>query len=375
MKILIDFSQIPVLKNGVGVYALNTFRLLLEKDELNHYIVLIQDDDPDSIFFTNSKTKIVKVNAKVFRRFVPRIFLEQFFIPLYCLFNRIELIHSLHYSFPLIRFNVKQVVTIHDLTFFLYPEVHTLFKRLYFRLFIFLTVKFADEIVCVSQSTLNDLMYLFPRIKCGLNTIHLGVSPIRLSFNRLEKDFVFNKFKIDSEFILFVGVLEPRKNILNLLKAFHEIYALNLDLKLVIVGSKGWNFASIFELVKSLGLEDRIIFTGFVSEREKFLLISNCRLFVYPSFYEGFGLPVLEAFVYKVPTVTSNVSSMPEIAGDAALLIDPLSVIELAVAMERLLNDKVLLVSLVPKMELVVKRFSWNITADKTLKLYSSLKK
>ena len=220
---------------------------------------------------------------------------------------------------------------------------------------------------------MNDLKNLFPVIKCGLNTIHLGVSPIRLSFNGLEKDFVFKKFKIDSQYILFIGVLEPRKNILNLLKAFHKFYALHLALKLVIVGSKGWNFTSIFELVKSLGLEDRIIFTGFVSEREKFLLISNCRLFVYPSFYEGFGLPILEAFVYNVPTVTSNVSSMPEIAGDAALLIDPLSVMELAVAMDRLLNDKVLLLSLVPKMELVIKRFSWNITADKTLKLYSSL--
>lgn len=372
MKILIDFTQIPLHKNGVGVYALNTFKLLLENDKSNEYVALIQDDDTDFKNFTFPRTKLIKVNAKYLRRFVVRFFFEQLFIPFYCLFNKVDIIHSLHYSFPLFSFRTKQIVTIHDLTFFLYPDVHTLIKRYYFRFFIFTATRFADEIICVSESTANDLNQLFPIIKSNIKVIHLAVTNKRLQFTKLEDEFILNKFGIDSEYILFIGTIEPRKNIKNLVRAFNEIHDVNPQIKLVIVGKKGWHYESLFDLLGEIALENKIIFTGFVTENEKFSLINKCKLFVYPSIYEGFGLPVLEAFLYNIPTVSSSISSIPEIAGDAAILINPLIVEELSSAMNTLLNDKLLRLSLVPKMEAKIKQYTWKNTADKTKKIYNS---
>lgn len=290
------------------------------------------------------------------------------------MFNKVDVIHSLHYSFPLLRFKIKQIVTIHDLTFFLYPDVHTLLKRYYFKFFIFIATKLVDEIICVSQSTADDLMKFFPKIKSNIKVIHLAVNNKRINFTKLEEEFVLNKFSVDSEYILFIGTIEPRKNINNLVKAFNDIQILNPQIKLVIVGKKGWHYESLFYLLEELDLGNKIIFTGFVTENEKFLLISKCKLFVYPSIYEGFGLPVLEAFLYNIPTVSSSISSIPEIAGDAAILINPLSVKDLYLGINSLLNDELLRASLVPKMEAKIKQYTWEMTAKKTNKLYNSLK-
>jgi len=373
MKILVDFTQIPLQKNGVGVYAYHTFESLLKNDNTNQYIALIQNDDIDFASFVYPNTKIVKVNSKYFRRFIPRVFFEQIFIPIYCFVNKIDLIHSLHYSFPLFRLGAKQIVTIHDLTFFLYPQVHTLFKRYYFSLFIYLAGKCANEIICVSHSTANDLSAIFPKVNADVSVIPLAVVNQQINYSNLESNDILNKFEIQSNFILFIGTLEPRKNIENIIRAFYQIYRSNPELELVLVGRRGWFYESMFSLVSELKLSDKIIFTGFVSEHEKFLLLSKCEIFVYPSIYEGFGLPILEAFLYQKPTISSSISSIPEVAGDAALLINPSSVDELSEAIDKLLNDKILYNSLLPKMKEQLKLFSWDITANKTRELYNSL--
>ncbi|MDR3654055.1 MAG: glycosyltransferase family 1 protein [Paludibacter sp.] len=374
MKILIDFTQIPLQKNGVGVYAYHTFESLLKNDNSNQYVTLIQNDDSDFASFLFPNNKIVKINSKYFRRFIPRVFFEQVFIPVYCILNKVDIIHSLHYSFPLFKFKQKQVVTIHDLTFFLYPKVHTLFKRYYFRLFIYLAGKFANEIICVSQSTANDLFTIFPKIKANVSVIPLAVKNEQVIYSNSESQDILNKFNIQSKFILFIGTLEPRKNIENLIRSFDKISISNPEIKLVLVGRKGWFFESMFSLVNELRLSDKIIFTGFVTENEKFLLLSKCDIFVYPSIYEGFGLPILEAFVYQKPTISSSISSIPEVAGDAAILINPSSVEELAQEIDKLLNDKLLYNSLIPKMKERLKIYSWYNTANKTKQLYNKLK-
>jgi glycosyltransferase involved in cell wall biosynthesis len=180
------------------------------------------------------------------------------------------------------------------------------------------------------------------------------------------------KFRLPRPYILFVGTLEPRKNIVSLLEAYRRISE-SRDELLVIVGKKGWFYESIFTKVKELELNERVRFTGFVSEEEKFALIRHCRIFIYPSLYEGFGLPVLEALSMGIPTITSNISSMPEVAGDAALLTDPGNIAAIAGAMLRLLNDPEKRLELSVKAVRQASRFSWENTAQQTLALYKNL--
>lgn len=371
MRILIDFTQIPIQKMGVGVYALQMFKLLFEKDKINKYIAFIQGDDQDFTAFNHPNVKIVKINSFFFRRFMLRIIFEQFFLPLYCFRYRINILHSLHYSFPIVMYKTKRIVTVHDLTFFLYPHLHTFIKRYYFRLFISFASKLADEIICVSESTASDLKKLFPRIKANIQVIPLAVDNQLTTFSDSERNSVLEKFNIKEDYILFVGTLEPRKNLEHLIKAYNLICASNPNISLVIVGKKGWFYDSIFNLVEKLKLNAKIIFTGYVSEYEKFILLSLCRLFVYPSLYEGFGLPILEAFLFEKPTITSNISSMPEVAGDAAILVNPTNIEELSSAMNLLLNDKVLCDNLISKTRNRTLLFTWDNTAVKTLYLYN----
>jgi glycosyltransferase involved in cell wall biosynthesis len=372
MRILVDFTQIPVNKVGVGVYAYNTFRTLI-KSNLNHeYFILIQDDDPDFISFENDGTTILKVKSGLFRIFTLRILLEQFYIPFLCIKNKIDILHSLHYSIPLFIWKTKRVVTFHDLTFYLYPEYHTKIKVLYFRLFIYLSTIFSDIVISVSKSTANDLLTKFPKSKTKVRVIPLAVSD-NAEFKTFNTEDVFNKYNINKKYILYVGTLEPRKNICSLLQAYKILLNKNDEYLLVIAGRKGWFYESIFLKAKGLEIEDKVIFTGFISEIVKEILLSNCSIFVYPSFYEGFGLPVLEAMSKGIPTITSNISSMPEVVGDSAILIDPYNVNQLSDEMINLLNNENLRKELSIKSKLRASTYSWDQTARLTLEAYDSL--
>lgn len=361
-KILIDLTQIPINKVGVGVYALQTFYRIITQDKQNQYYLVIQDDDQDLLeIFTNS-SQVIRVHSKLFRHFPLRILLEQIYLPWLILRHKIDIIHSLHYSFPFFSFHAKRVVTIHDMTFFLFPNLHTKIKRFYFQKFIQLSTRFVDQIICVSESTACDLKTLFPKIKPKI----ISVIPLACS---LPKNIQPSPYK--NPYITFIGTLEPRKNIETLIKAF----ALGKfdQYKLIIVGKKGWFYKDIFRLTHQLGLEDKIIFTGFVTEDQKFAILRSASLFVYPSLYEGFGLPVLEALSLNVPTITSNISSLPEIAGNAAILVDPHSVKDLNNAMHEILDDEKSRSVLLSRAQTQAAKFNWDKTAAQTIKVYNSL--
>lgn len=335
MKVLVDFTQIPIQKVGVGVYAKETFRIF-EKDTDELYF-LIQDDDED-MKKTFSCFNVILVRSKFFRVFLFRFLLEQFYIPFLCWKYKIDVVHSLHYSFPLLLRKVKRIVTIHDLTFFIYPEVHTFIKRYYFKFFIKMACKYADAIICVSESTLNDLKKYMKKIIASTKVIPLSCSS-KIEVTELEVKRKKRKFGINSSYILFIGTLEPRKNLLNLICAFNEFYKNNEDYVLVIVGKKGWFYKAIFKLIDELNLKSKVLFTGFVTSEEKFILLSGAHTFIYPSIYEGFGLPVLEAITYGIPTITSHLSSLPEVAGDAAFYINPNDALDMARGLDIVSND------------------------------------
>ena len=183
---------------------------------------------------------------------------------------------------------------------------------------------------------------------------------------RLEK-----RFGLRRDFALFVGTIEPRKNIPTLLSAFQQLLDhYHPEIDLVLAGAPGWLTDEVRGLVGRLGLTGRVFFLGRVSDEELVWLYNSARIFVWPSFYEGFGLPPLEAMACGAPVIASNVSSLPEIVGDAGLLVDPTNVDELTVAMWRLLSDEALRQELIAKGQVRVARFSWERAARETLELY-----
>jgi glycosyltransferase involved in cell wall biosynthesis len=374
MRILIDCSQIPLNKSGVGNYAVNLVHELARHDMVNAYFLLVQSDETAFDGIKNKNFHRIQVNSRVFRKFFFRFWLEQFFLPCLFISRRIQVAHSLHYSFPLIRFRTKLSVTLADMTFFLMPMNHTFIKRHYFRAFILLAVGLANRIIVVSESTRRDFLNRFPAAKNKVTTIPLGkpewVGGWQKGGIRTDPDSLFD---LDQEYILFIGTLEPRKNLKSLVLAYHRLNQTKPIGPLVIVGAKGWGYEEIFRLVSRLGIREKVIFTGFIEDREKFMLLQKATVFVYPSFYEGFGLPVLEALAIGVPTITSNVSSMPEVAGDAALFVDPFDVQELSNALRALLENPSLRRALSAKGIEQAKKFTWKRAALETIDVYENV--
>ena len=374
MNILIDASQFPLEKTGVGVYAVNLIRAIISADNRNRYTIVIQDDEQAFDDVCDSNARLLRYPAGVYRKFIFRFFLEQVVIPYLVLKQQIDVVHSLHYSFPLLVFGRKRVVTIHDMTFFKFPEAHVRLKVFYFRLFILLAAKLADFMITDSASTRRDFIARTGANPAAVKTIHLG----RPSFTRsseaaARESNVRKRLGISDNFILFVGTMEPRKNLFRLILSFARLLTDGKPYQLVILGKKGWGYHSVFRLIEELKIADHVIFTGYLNETDKLLLMKKATLFVYPSLYEGFGLPLLEALSSGVPAVTSNVSSLPEIAGESAILVDPYDTYAIYNAIKKLLSDEKLRARLTEKAKIQAKKFSWQTAALQTMKIYEAV--
>lgn len=266
-----------------------------------------------------------------------------------------------------------KVTTFHDLIFLIYPQFYTLSSRIWqWQMNYSYEARTSDAIIAVSNNTKNDLVRL---LKVNPDRIHLVyegvdenyfISPSQDTLNSVQR-----KFNLPSRFIYYVGSIEPRKNLSVVVKALAQMGSGHSGtIKLVISGSKEWLSSDLYKLVGELGLEDQVIFTGQVSESEKIALLHLATALVFPSIYEGFGLMVLEAFAAGCPVITSRVSSLPEVAGDAALLIDdPYDVDGLVSALERLLGDFDLRRMLIAKGRDRAREFSWERSARETLQV------
>lgn len=380
-----DLTQIPADKTGIGIYALNLVRQILNLNQISgkfNIYFFAQDDDAEwqelinNSSNSNKKSHLIPIKSSIFRKLIFRFFFEQILLPRECKKLGIDLVYSFHYTIPYFT-RLKRVVTIPDMTFYLFPELHQTLKRFYFKTLIPLSLKRCIRAVTISASTRTDLLERFPRMNPGkIEVIHLGVNinpPPTRANHHLEQYGLHEK-----RYFLFIGTLEPRKNLPGIIEAFNHVITANNDYKknykLVIVGKKGWFYREIFASVKRYHLEESVIFTGYVSGEAKQSLLAHAFLFVYPSFYEGFGLPILEAMAYGVPVITGDVSSLPEISGAAALLINPRRWPEIAGAMLKLLSDQKLRKELSQKSVIQAQRFSWELTAEKTFALFDSLR-
>ena len=270
----------------------------------------------------------------------------------------------------------KKVVTIHDMVIRRFPESMNARTRFVLGLSLRKTIKRADMIITVSEFSKQEILKYYPCSAQKLKVIYQGID-LELyhdGISREESRRVCGVYNITDDYILYLGTLEPRKNIERLIEA----YALLRNRQaaapvLVIAGKKGWRFDGIFHQVKKLGLDDRVIFTGYIPDQDKSALLAGAGFFCFPSLYEGFGLPPLEAMACGTPVLTSNAASLPESVGNAALLVNPYSVENIAEAMERLCVDTALRESLREKGLEWVKRFDWNRLSESLYSVYVSL--
>lgn len=268
----------------------------------------------------------------------------------------------------------KKVLTIHDLSFLRYPEFFSIRKNFWHRsLAVKKLVNKYDIIITISENTKIDLMELLKIPEEKIRVIYSGLNEERTTLSELEADNFKTKYDLNNNFILYLGAIEPRKNVDGLVEAYKMLRDKHLpftNYQLVLAGASGWKNKSVYRLVSESLYRDNIKFLGYVSQAERNWLYQNAILFVYPSYYEGFGFPPLEAMAHGLATITSDVSSLPEVVSDAALTINPYSTLDLARAMETLLFDTDLRKSYVAKGLERSRLFSWHKTAENYLNLF-----
>ena len=301
------------------------------------------------------------------RRPAVRIVWEQLIQPFAARRAGLDLLHGLAYVGPLGSW-CPSVVTIHDLSFLFYPQSFRPLNRLYLKLFARLSARRARRVIAVSESTKHDVVQQYGITPEQVDVVYNGVDP---AFRPLPADQV-SAFRVDrglpERFILFVGTLEPRKNIARLIQAYAQLS--DARPPLVFVGGKGWFYNEIFALVERLNLGSAVHFAGYVSSDDLPWWYNAADLFVYPSLYEGFGLPPLEAMACGTPVVTSTASSLPEVVGRAGLLVEPTDTEGLAAAMTQCLTNVDLRAQMKAMGLAQAAGFSWRETARCTADSY-----
>jgi len=366
MRIGIDARLIYYSRAGIGQYILNLVQALADVDPQDDFLLLQSFKDRTAIV-TQPNFRRISLFTPCHNRF------EQWILGLEIAPLRLDVLHSPDFIPPFYR-NCRSVITVHDLAFLLYPHFLTRESARYYGQ-IDQAVRRTDHIIAVSESTKRDLIRLLGVPEDKISVIYEAAHPLYRPLNDPEgAREVRGRYGIEGDFILFVSTIEPRKNLPTLLRAFRLL----LDhykprVKLVVAGSKGWLFDEVFSLTEELQLLEHVLFLGPVPAHDLLFLYNEARLLAHPAFYEGFGLPLLEAMACGTPVVASNVASIPEVVGDAALLIEPEDVDGLAVAMWRLMTDEALREELIAKGLRRASRFSWEKAAQETLAIYHRL--
>ncbi len=377
MKLALELQ--PCLKNrsGIGIYTYELAKCLQNKSAAqltgNIFNFFMRNDLTEELKGLTFPQKY----CTLFPYGIYRRIWQVVPVPYRWLFGKdVDITHFFDFIVPKGVYG-KVVTTIHDAVWLLYPE--TMAKKTLKRITqdIQYSIDRADAIVAVSESTKQDLTSLLqiPEDKIVIASPGVDVERFQHQYSVAELEQMKEKYNLPDKYVLYMGTLEPRKNIERLVQAFalvHQQPELR-QYKLVLAGKKGWQYDSIFARITQLGLEQDVICTGYVDEADKAAIYQQADLFVFPSLYEGFGMPVLEAMAAGVPVVTSNVSSLPEVAGDAALLADPLDVQALADNIQRLLLDDDLRQSCIAKGYVRCKHFTWERSADILVELYQRL--
>lgn len=366
MRIGIDARLVGYTQAGIGQYILR----------LTEGLAAIDSDDEFILLQSRKDSRISFGKGRFQRRFLwtpAHNRLEQFILPLEIAPVGLDVLHSPDFI-PPFRRNCKSVITIHDLAFLLYPHFLTHDSARYYSQ-IDQAVRRTDHIIAVSESTKRDTVQLLGVDESKITVIHEAVHPtFRPISDSQALAQVRERHGISGDFILFVSTIQPRKNLPTLLQAYRQLLDdYRPDCRLVVAGKKGWLFEEAFSITEQLRLQDDVLFLGRVPGEDLPLLYNAARVHVHPAYYEGFGLPVLEAMACGTPTVVSNVSSLPEVVGDAGLLVEPDDVCGWVVAMWRVLSDDRLREQMIERGLRRAKLFSLEKMAGETMEVYKKV--
>jgi glycosyltransferase involved in cell wall biosynthesis len=297
-----------------------------------------------------------------------RLWFEQTQLPALLHADSVSVYHGLGFVLPL-RARLRRVVSVMDLSFLTHPETHRLFNRTYLRLFTRWSCLRADRVIAISESTRRDVLAHFGLPPERVVAIPLGVNPNIRPPNPAILAAFRQTHRIGERSIFYLGSLEPRKNLKRLVAAVAQLPS---NTQLFIGGGLGWMYDDTLRLIQTLGVGERVTLVGHVPAAELPLWYAACAAFAYPSLYEGFGLPVLEAMACGAAVVTSNVSSLPEVTGDAALLVDPTETGQLADALTQILENGGLREALRGRAIRQAAGFTWQATAERTAAVYTA---
>jgi glycosyltransferase involved in cell wall biosynthesis len=370
-RVCLDLSPTVHQHAGLGRYAQELLLALATADRQNEYVVFY--NNPAAARVEPSLERFPKITTPLsYKPWRLSALLAHFTrIPQDPLLPGVDLFHATDHLLPYFR-RIKSVFTLHDLIFLFHPETHKSLNRWFLTLMMPRFLRAADAVIAVSECTKRDAIRFYRIPEEKITVIYEGVNPRFRPASPEAIAAVRARYGLPERFILYVGTIEPRKNLTTLLEAFHHLLA-TYDLRLVIVGKKGWLYERFFRRLRELGLEGQVIFTGYVPDEDLPAIYSAADLFVFPSLYEGFGLPVLEAMACGAPVVCSNTSSLPEVAGDAALLVDPTDARALTGAMEQVLTNERLWATLRAKGMERARGFTWEKAAYRTWEVYQQV--
>lgn len=364
MIIGVDGNEANVEKKvGVSVYTIK----LLEYFK-KHATKEVQF----KIFLRNPPLPTMPTSSEFFKyEIVPaKMLWSQIFLPIHLYFkSNIDVYFAPAHYAP--RYcPVPIVVTIHDLSFYYFPSEFKKKDLFQLKNWTSYSIEIATSVIAVSKTTKKDIRQLYPVPDSHIHVIYNGFEKNKDK----EKSSIMEDLQLQkNRYILYVGTLQPRKNVTTLIKSFKLFHKNNEDYKLVLVGKKGWLYDSIFEEVTKQNLADSVIFTDYIPDSDVSELYKNALCFVMPSLYEGFGIPILEAMSHNCPVISSNTSSLPEIGGNACLYFDARDQNDLLQDIERLQNDTELAKELVKKGRERIKEFSWEKSAKETLEVIKNV--
>jgi glycosyltransferase involved in cell wall biosynthesis len=378
MKIGIDARFITRQpRRGIGGYSLNLVNELVRLDSTIEYILYIAEPDIEGILPNLPNVKV--------RQLWPSIYpiWENIALPFAATNDQLDVLHCLGNTAPCyLPSRIRLVLSIMDVMFLktgeFLPKPITSYQklgRLYRAVLVPFVTQLASKIITISEFSKNDILHLVSGIDVNqISVTHLSCDPIFIN-ESYSADIANSSIaeKIHIPFIFCLGANDPRKNTLRLVHAYLRLLRQNnISENLVISGYANWEKSESYRVVKEAGAESRVKFLNFITIDELAMLYRNAVVFVYPSLYEGFGIPILEAFSSGCPVIASNVTSIPEVGGDAALYFDPRSEDQIANSLQLVLSDSVLRETLKEKGRVRAKQFSWSETARKTLAVYKA---
>ena len=373
MRVAIDATSIPPKPAGAGVYAIELVRAMMRRgahdgrEAGGEYSVFARGGWFDDAASARSNWRVEHVEAGSREA---RLWWEQARLPGALSRLGADVLHSTHHTLPLRPTRTKRVVTLHDVTFFRMPERYPPARRLYMQTMTRLSARVADAIIVPSCAVRDDVV----------RTLGVDSAKVVIVYEAAAERYrpaapghcaeVCARYGVETGYVLSVGSREPGKNRERLIRAMRELRDEGIDRRLLIAGQPAWKHEGEEALVDQLGMGDRVTFAGYVPDDDLPALYSACDAFAFPSLYEGFGVPVLEAMACGAPVVTSDVSATAEVAGNAAVLVDPRSVASIRDGLRRVLTDDDLRAELLQAGMARAAQFSWRRAADETHAVY-----